>query len=440
VGITVYNDNFAVVKERRQMDFAAGQNTLKFTDVATAIDPTTVSFECLSAPGTVSILEQNYQYDLASTDTLLKRYMDKDIELVIRGYGSSGDQSQRGKLVSATPQNVVMQSTQGANKGLLLLDKTSIRSISLSELPKDLVTRPTLVWLAQSAKQGSLLCQVTYTTDDVKWNADYTAILDADGTHLDLSGWVTIDNKSGTSYNDAEIKLVAGDVRRIRPEVARPMFMAKSMRMNVSEAAQGFEEKAFAEYHLYTLGRKSTIHDNETKQIELITPAKGIDVNKIFVYDRQKNEKKVQIKLEFANTKANHLGIALPKGKVRAFTKDPADGMLEFVGEDEIDHTAAKETLKLYIGDAFDIVPEYKLLNNIVGERRHEQSHQVELRNRKDSAVRVFVDETFPEYVNWDIVNANMAWDKRDAKTARFTVNIPADSNATVKYTTIETW
>jgi hypothetical protein len=415
VGLTVYNDNFAVVKERRTMEFAAGTNTVKFTDVATAIDPTSVAFECLSSPGAVSILEQNYEFDLATTDSLLKRYIDKKVRVQVKGSGSDRSRTAEGTLISSQDGNIILQS----EGGMEIIEGGSIEAVTLTEMPADLVTKPTLVWLAQTEKAGSKLCQVTYTTGAISWKADYTAVLGGDEKTLDMSGWVTIDNKSGAGYKDATIKLIAGDVRRVQE--ARSMEygdgIVTSLRM--AKAAPAFEEKAFMEYHLYTLSRLSTVNNNQVKQIEFIEPALGVPVKKIFIYERQKKNDKVQIKLEFENTKENHLGIALPKGKVRVFKKDPADGSLEFVGEDLIDHTPRKEKLSLYIGDAFDIVPEYKLLDSKVDRRMRRETAQIELRNRKDSAVTVSVDEKFPQWVNWSIDNSTHKYEKRDANTAR---------------------
>ena len=225
VGLTVYNDNFAVVKERRNMDFAAGVTTVKFTDVATAIDPTSVTFECLSVPGAVSILEQNYEYDLANTDSLLKRYIDKKVRVQIRGSGSDGGRGADGTLVSSQGGNIILQVNNG---GMEIIDRSSIEAVSLTEMPADLVTKPTLVWLAQTQEAGSKLCQVTYTTGAISWKADYTAVLSGDEKAIDISGWVTIDNKSGAGYKDATIKLIAGDVRRVQ-EVPRPMAYAEDI-------------------------------------------------------------------------------------------------------------------------------------------------------------------------------------------------------------------
>ena len=249
---------------------------------------------------------------------------------------------------------------------------------------------------------------------------------------------MTINNKSGATYKNSIIKLIAGDVRRItEPE---PLRRRRMLALEMQAAAPGFEEKAFMEYHLYTLGRKSTINNNQVKQIEFITPALGVPTKKLYIYERSQQKDKVQIKLEFENTKKNNLGIALPKGKVRVFKKDPADDMLEFVGEDRIDHTAGKEKLLLYIGNAFDVVPEYTLLDSKPTRRKRVEIHKIELRNRKDKAVTVFVDEKFSTRVNWTIDESTHKYEKRDARTARFEVKIAPDSVATIQYTATQTW
>jgi len=327
-----------------------------------------------------------------------------------------------------------------------IMDRGSVEEISLKELPDDLVTKPTLVWLANAKDKGDQLCQVTYTTGQINWNADYSAVLNADETKIDFTGWVTINNKSGATYKDSIIKLIAGDVRRIVEPEPRRREMLYADAKAVAEAR--FEEKPFMEYHLYTLGRKSTINNNQVKQIEFITPALGVPIKKLYIYERGRQQiygrsrqrDKVQIKLEFENTKKNNLGIALPKGKVRVFKKDPADDTLEFVGEDRIDHTPRKEKLLLYIGNAFDIVPEYTLVDTAPTRRKRVEIHKIELRNRKDKAVTVFVDEKFSAWINWTIDKSTHKYEKRDARTARFEVKIAPDSVATIQYTATQTW
>jgi len=435
VGLTIYNNNFAVVKERRQMDFNAGVNTVKFTDVASAIDPTSVNFKCLSAPGKVSILEQNYEYDLVNTASLLKRYIDKNITVQIRGSGSDTGTEMSGVLSAAVGNDLILRDATGR---LEIISRVVVEHISLAETPRDLVTKPTLVWLARADKKNSELCQVTYTTEQINWKADYSAVLNETEDKLDLTGWVTIDNKSGAGYKDAIIKLIAGDVRRITEPPASRRRQAYALGIQADKA--GFEEKPFMEYHLYTLGRKSTINNNQVKQIELIAPATDVPVKKLYIYEWRKKPDKVQIKLEFENKEENHLGIALPKGKVRVFKKDPADGMLEFVGEDAIDHTARKEKVSLYIGDAFDIVPEHTITDSEHKRRYRREAHKIELRNRKTQDVVVYVDEKFGAHVNWTISGATHDYEKRDAGTARFKIAAEGDSVAVLEYTVTQTW
>jgi hypothetical protein len=435
VAVTVYNDNFGVIKEQRLMDFQQGLNTVKFTEVASSIDPTSVSFESISAPGKISILEQNFEYDLVGTASLLEKYIDKPVIISVKGSGADAGTTTEGKLLAARDNNLILKDDNGL---IQIVSFESIKNISLRSLPEGLVTKPTLVWLTQSETAGKEKCQVTYTTNDISWKADYSAILNAGENAFNFSGWVTIDNKSGAAYKDAKIKLIAGDVRRIVEQPKEPIAYVGFKSRALKDEAAGFEEKPFMEYHLYTLGRPSTINNNQTKQIEFITPAENVPAKKIFLYEHDKSEK-VQIKFEFENKKEHGLGIALPKGKVRVFKKD-TDGSLEFVGEDEIDHTPNKDKLSLYIGDAFDITVEYKILDSKADRRSRWESRSVELRNRKNSAVTVFVDEKFSPWVNWKIEDSSYPNVKKDAATARFTVEIPADSTATLQYSVTQKW
>jgi hypothetical protein len=442
VAITIYNDNFAVVKERRQMDFDKGVNTVKFTDVASAIDPTSVNFKCLSSPDGVSILEQNYEYDLVNTASLLKRYIDKDVQIVLKGSGSSSDSLKLGVLNAAVGNDLIISNGDG---GLDIISRNSVESISLAKAPEDLVTKPTLVWLAQSEEKDDQLCQVTYTTNNVGWKADYSAVLNDAEDAIDLTAWVTVDNKSGAGYKDATIKLIAGDVRRIQPARMPRSNMYKGMERAMAAEGGGFQEKEFMDYHMYTLGRKSTINNNQVKQIELMDPAEGIKTTKLYVFEvsqwgHLKKSEKVQVKFEFKNTEENQLGMALPKGKVRVFKKDPADDTLEFVGEDLIDHTAKKETLSLYIGDAFDIVAEDKISDAKHASSYDRLTHTIEVRNRKDTPISIFVDELCPKGRNWKISSNSHKYEKKDGYTARFKVDVEADSTSTLVYTVIQTW
>jgi hypothetical protein len=442
VGLTIYNENFAVVKERRQMDFTEGQNTVPFTDVASQIDPTSVLFDCLDFPGQVKLLEQNYEYDLVNTQSLLKKYIDKPVKIQVKGSGSSGASLVSGVLLSADGPSLILQDDDGK---MNVISGDSVEHIQLDKKPENLLTRPTLVWLVAAAKKLSGLCQVAYTTEGIGWKADYMAVLNDKDDALDMSGWVTITNNSGAAYQDAALKLIAGDVKRIAPPQP-PRQMRGMEKMMMADAAGGFEEKPFMEYHLYTLGRKTTLQNNQVKQIELIEPAQNVPAKKVYVYEismyewMMRGRNKVQVKVEFENKKENQLGIALPKGRVRVFKKDPADASLEFVGEDEIDHTPKDEKLSLYIGDAFDIVAEQTMTDARNGDRWQTFTRKVELRNRKDQAVTVFVDEKIPQGRNWKIDKSSIKYDKKDAYTCRFAVEAGADQTTTLEYTMTQTW
>ena len=443
LALTVYTDSFAVVRESRHIVFEKGLNTVKFTDVASAIDPTSVNFQCLSAPGVVSILEQNYEYDLVGTAGLLRRYIDKNVTVIVKGSGADAARELTGVLLAMTGNELILK---GPANNIEIIDKNSVEQISLKEPVDDMAIKPTLVWLANAAEDGNQLCRLSYTTGQIGWSADYSAVLNGDESKLDFSGWVTIDNKSGTAYRDSAINLIAGDVRRITEP--KPVYRRMALAAEMDAAAAGFEETPFMEYHLYTLGRSSTINDNQVKQIEFISPVHNVPTKKLYIYERgqqqiyrsEQQNGKVQVKLEFENTTENKLGIALPAGKVRVYKKQAADKALEFVGEDRINHTAEKEKLSVYVGNAFDIVPEYTLLEQQAGRRMRQEKHKIEFRNRKDSPVTVFVDEKFPHGVNWTIDESTHKYEKRDAYTARFEVKIEADSAVTVGYTATQRW
>ncbi len=443
VALTVYNDNFAVVRQRRKMDFAKGVNTVKFTDVASAIDPASVNFKSLSNPGQVKILEQNYEYDLVNTSSLLKRFIDKPITLEIKGSGSDQGHTATGILSSSTGNDLIIQNADGIN----IISRSSIDRISLKEAPADLVTKPTLVWLAQAKNASQQLCQVTYTTGAISWNADYSAILSPDEDTIDLTGWVTIKNQSGAAYQDAAIKLMAGDVRRIQPPRAYGGRMERLGYMDAVVKAP-FAEKAFMDYHIYTLNRTSTINNNQVKQIELITPARDIKIEKNYLYQWQTKPKKVQVKIEFENEEKNNLGIPLPKGKVRVFKADDADGTLEFVGEDMIDHTAKEEKLSLYIGDAFDVVPKHTITDSSYATRRSVETHKIQLKNKKEKPAKVIVEQKFEARrsrgdrggANWTVDRSSHKYIKHDAHTLRFEIKIKPKSEVTLEYTVTETW
>jgi hypothetical protein len=295
---------------------------------------------------------------------------------------------------------------------------------------------------------GRHLAQVTYQTTGIQWRADYSAVVSGDDKKMDLAGWVTITNQSGAAYKDARIKLIAGDVRRIEPAPAPAARRMAEYAANAAKAGAGFEEKTFFEYHLYTLGRPSTVNENQVKQIELLT-ASDIPVLKRYVFEPggrywhrrygQGNLYKVNVFVEFRNDKASKLGMPLPKGKVRVYKRDPADNDLEFVGEDQIDHTPKDEDLKLYVGDAFDIVGEQTVTDRKQGQNWRQESVKAEIRNHKDEDIVVRVRERLGGG-EWSITQKSMDYRKVDAGTIEFDLPVKKNASSEVTYTVHYRW
>ncbi len=450
VALTIYNQNFGVVREKRNVDVKDKVGTIRFSDVAAQIDGTSLQFKSLTDPA-ATVLEQNYEYDLVSADKLLQKYIDQPLNVLTKD-GSRYS----GNLLSFDANQLVIR--QYGEKGDIVMVQRgdNVKDIQFGTLPEGLITKPTLVWKLATEKVGRQLVEVAYQTAGLNWQADYNAVLNAKDTALDLGGWVTINNQSGATYKEARLKLIAGDVRRVQPR--RPQEQGY-LAMGAAKAAGGFEEKAFFEYHLYTLGRPSTVAQNQTKQIELLKAA-DVPVKKVFLYDgapqyrfygglmsdanygSQDFNKKVNVIIEVKNSKDNHMGMALPKGKVRLYKRDEADAALEFIGEDEIDHTPKDETVKLHIGDAFDIVGERKRTDYKVDTGRHiiTESFEIRIRNHKDEPVEVLVKETLYRWNNWEITEANQKWTKYDSNTIHFPVKVDKDGEQVITYTVRYTW
>jgi hypothetical protein len=453
IALTIYNQNFGVVREKRNVDVKEKTGLIRFDDVAAQIDGTSVQFKSITDP-LAAVLEQNYEFDLVSADKLLEKYIDKEITVLTKD-GSRYS----GSLLSFDANQLVIR--QESEKGGIVMVQRgdNVKDIQFGALPEGLITKPTLVWKLATEKLGQQLIEVAYQTAGINWQADYNAILNPNDTKLDLGGWVTINNQSGATYKDAKLKLIAGDVRRVQP---RQMFAAGGMQSAMMLDAKengGFAEKSFFEYHLYTLGRPATVAQNQTKQIELLKAA-DVPVKKVFLYDgapqyrfygglnnaanygSEDSNKKVNVVVEVKNSKENNLGMALPKGKMRLYKRDEADGSLEFIGEDEIDHTPKDETIKLHIGDAFDIVGERKRTDFHVDNSSHviTESFEIRVRNHKTEPVEVLVKETLYRWNNWEITESNQKWTKYDANTIHFPVKIDKDGEQVITYTVKYTW
>jgi hypothetical protein len=446
---------YALVRDDRDVSIKQGRSQLSFTDVAALIDPTTVTFASLSEPGT-RVLEQNFQFDLVSTQKLLLKFIDRQIT-VDKNVGNSVTPI-TGTLLSAT-DGIVLRDKDGSIYSL-----PAYSSVKFPDLPGGLNTRPTLVWDINSPGGGKQKTRVTYQTGGVTWWADYNLIFnegaDANSGLLDLSAWVSIINQSGASFADAKLKLIAGDVHRAEPPPS-PMMRRQVLEMAAAAPAAdaGFVQKDFFEFHLYTLGRPTTLPNNSTKQIELFDQAKKILAKKVLHYygaghpylypspytDRNmgvESNKKVDVYLEFKNDKAVGLGVPLPAGRLRVSQLDKADDSLEFIGEDTIDHTPKDENVRVKLGSAFDVVGERKQLNYAVDEKARwmEEEIEVKLRNHKSQAVDVVVKENLYRWSNWKILTKTHEFQKEDSRTINFPVKVAKDGETVVRYRVRYTW
>jgi hypothetical protein len=452
-GMTI--PGYALVREDRRFDLKAGRNALRVPDVPALIDPTTVSFASLTDPKGTRVIEQSFEFDLTSTQKLLSRYLDR--EVTVEQPRGQGIGSFTGTLVG-TQGGLTLKAPDGSVRIV-----TSYTGVTLPSLPGGLISKPTLVWDIEAARAGAHDTRMAYQTGGMTWWADYNltyAEPKPGQCRLDVGAWVTIVNQSGASFGDAKLKLIAGDVQRAQPP--RYASPAPAMAMRAQEAkADGFAEKAFFEYHLYTLGRPASLAQNSTKQIELFPTATGVGCEKLLVYSGQgagfpaygspmtdrnfgvQSNKKVDVYLRFRNAQPNGLGIPLPAGKLRVSKRDEADASLEFIGEDLIDHTPRDETVRVKLGSAFDVVGERRQLDYRVDTSAKwiEEEIEVRIRNQKpDEAVAVLVRESLYRWSGWTITRKSQDFEKLDSRTVHFPVKIAPKGEAVVRYTVRYTW
>ena len=440
---------YAIVRHDRPYRLDRGIHPLRVTDVAALIDPTTVTFSSLDEPRT-RVLEQSFQFDLVSQAKLLQRYLGERITV----------EMPRGEYV-----DLVEGTLLGATDGLTLqLDDGSVQAIRsygnirFSQLPGGLITKPTLEWLLDSPAKGTQQTRIAYETQGMTWWVDYNVIYDeSKGCNMDLSAWVSIINQSGASFDQAKLKLIAGDVNRAQPQRHRRDVVMK-MAM-AEEASPQFSEKAFFEYHLYTLGRPADLPDNSTKQLQLFPTARDVQCEKELVFaptldygyygyrqlDQEYgryNQGDINVFLRFENDKDHNLGMPLPAGRIRVMQQDPADDSLEFIGEDVIDHTPRNEQVLIEMGTAFDVVGERKQTDFRIDTRSRNlwETFEIRLRNHKDEAVEVAVLENLYRMANWKIEGVNHSWDKENSNRIRFDVNVPSEGEKVIRYTAHYSW
>ena len=457
--LTIYNQNFAVVRDTVPLDLKAGVNDVRYTDATAQVEPDSVILRDPTGRHSLQILEQNYRNDPVSQALLLSLFEGKTIDF----------QRMRLKDNTQTPELIpgkIIRSgyVPGGNSEQPIIEVNGKLQFSLPgeplfpDLGDDTVLKPTLNWLLQSDKSGKFDAEVGYITGGFSWEADYNLVSPEKGDRVDLVGWVTMSNNSGKTFRDAKIKLMAGDVNRIQPRVMTAM-PAGGMLAEQNFARPPVTEKAFDEFHLYSLARPTTLRDHETKQVEFVH-AEHVVAPTIYVYDGALmgfrfygglNEspnygtqcnKKIRVMREFVNSDTNHLGIALPAGKMRFYRRD-ADGQLEFVGEDRIDHTPRNETIRVTTGNAFDLVGERKQTSFHVdtGDKWMNESFEIKLRNRKkDQPVEIRVVEHLYRWSNWEITQKSDEFTRKDSQTIEFRVPVKPDQERTITYTVHYSW
>jgi hypothetical protein len=429
--ITIYNQDFGLVKDVRELTLPTGVQNLWFEGVAAQIDPTSVSIRSLTAADKLSVLEQNFEYDLISPKKLMEKYVGHEVEL-IRTLDDK-DVTTSGRLIGTEGGYVYEMD------GRIAISPPG--RVVLPALPEGLISKPSLVWLLDNGRRNHTV-EASYLTGGIGWKADYVAVVDKDDKQVDMSGWVTINNRSGATYENATLKLVAGDVHRVTPK----RQMRPTMETGVVGAARAseFDEESFFEYHLYTLSRKTTVRDNQTKQISLLE-AEDVGVEKSYVFSSHGryyfsqirgpvSGSKVGVYISLENSESNNMGLPLPKGVVRMYKKD-SSGALQFVGEDQIDHTPKDETIRLKMGDAFDIVAEriqtdFKV---VVSGHLFESSYKVTIRNHKEEDVVVSVVERL--WGDWELVQNSHPFVKESQSKIRFDIPVKKGQAAELIYT-----
>lgn len=437
VAVTIYNQDLALVKDRRRLELPVGGLNLAFRDVSAHMQPETALLRGLTEGATIKVIEQNFDFDLLTPNKLLEKYVGHPVG-IIKVHPTTGEETEEEALVLSAAEGTILRIGERIETGLP-------GRIVYRELPPNLRDRPTLVMKLENGLAGPQEVELSYLTAGLSWKADYVGELADDDSRLDLTGWVTLNNTSGTPYRNAQLQLVAGDVNRVR-DMPSPAMQKEAMRM-MAAAAPMMEEEALFEYHLYSLARPTTIADNQSKQVALLA-GQGIPVRKELIfngsdyyYRAQQREIGAKLKasvfLEIDNREEANLGLPLPKGIIRIYKKD-SQGKAQFVGEDRIDHTPKNETLRLKLGEAFDVTADktqtdfVKLSGMGPGQYQFESAFRIRLRNAKPEAVTVKVREPIPG--EWKMLDTSQAHKKVSANLAEWEIQIPAEGETILTY------
>ncbi|MFZ1204887.1 MAG: DUF4139 domain-containing protein [Candidatus Acidiferrales bacterium] len=443
LSVTVYNSNLALVRDVRQIHLQAGEVPLRFEDVAASIMPATVHFRSLTDPSKINVIEQNYEYDLLDPQKLLQKYVGREVTLVQHETDSGSTKWVETKALLLSDNGSPVWKIGGE-----IVTGMTAESYRFPDLPANLYSQPTLVWTLDNRGADSQRVEASYLTNNMNWSADYVLNVSRDEKTADLDGWVTLVNDSGAAYDNAKLQLVAGDVHRTNQ---LRDYVTKSMAVNEAVAAPApqFQQEGFSEYHLYTLQRRTSIQNNETKQISLLNGT-NIPVEKYLQVEGEpyyyRNPQgignaipqPVKVFYRFKNDAKSGLGMPLPAGTVRVYQAD-SQGGTQFAGEDTINHTPKDEMLRIYVGNAFDVVCERKQMDfKRLAPDLFEMEYQITLRNHKDGPVTMEVRE--PVGGDWDVINSNYKWAKLDATTIGFEIPVDKDGTSTLDYRVRVKW
>ncbi|MGA8867844.1 MAG: DUF4139 domain-containing protein [Candidatus Sulfotelmatobacter sp.] len=476
--LTIYNQNFAVVRQELPLELKAGENQVNVSDITMHLEPDSVILRDPAGKHVLQVLEQNYRADPISESLLLSLYEGKTIGFEVGT--PQGVQTIHGKVIRSgyVPHNYAAMNLYGqqyyqaqmaAGSEQPIIEVNGQLRFSLPgtpifpDLTDDTILKPRLEWLLATDKAGTFPAEFSYVTEGMTWQADYNIVAPEKGNLVDIVGWITMDNQTGKTFQNARIKLMAGDVNKLQPGMAGRAYSEMAAMKAADMMAPAVTEKAFDEYHLYTLERPTTLRDRETKQVEFIH-ASGVTTRQVYIYDGAKidynryngwgwenirndhsygteSNPKVWVMREFVNSQANHLGMPLPKGRVRFYRRND-DGQVEFTGENVIDHTPRDENVRIYTGNAFDLTGERRRTNYIMdsGRSTATESFEIKVRNHKKEAVEVRVVEHLYRALTWDITSSSADYKKTDSHTIEFPVTIAPDEEKTIAYTAHYTW
>ncbi|HWF02321.1 MAG TPA: hypothetical protein VHA06_01470 [Candidatus Angelobacter sp.] len=473
--LTIYNQSFAVVKQPLPLELKSGITQIDVNDITAHLEPDSVMLRDPKSGRDLHILEQNYRNDVASQGRLLSAYEGKSIDFLVNGVLKPGKVIRSGYVphyaaYNSYDQQYFQQQQAYANYGggepIIEMDGKLQFGLPgqpiFPALTNESILKPTLSWLLQSERPGATTAEFSYVTGGMSWHADYNVVAPVRGNLLDVVGWVTLDNQTGKTFNNAHIKLMAGDVNKLQSQGPAMDRFSFGVSAKSEAVAPAVTERSFDEYHLYTLERPTTLFDRETKQVEFVR-ASGVPSQRLYVYDGAKLDQnysgyslesiremenfgiqsnpKIWTMVEFKNSKENHLGMPLPKGRIRFYRRD-TDGALEFTGENLIDHTPADETIRLYTGNVFDAVGERKRTSYTVDHRGRnlDESFEIKVRNHKKEPMEIRVMEHLYRWTNWQITKNSDEFKKLDSQTIEFRVQVPPDGEKVITYNAHYSW